>query len=284
MRVLANGLGFPEGPVACPDGSIVFVDIRNECLWRHADGETARFAVPGGSGPNGATRTRDGSFYVANNGGLTVGPGGYWFSPAFGDGSVSRILPTGSLDTSFTVDLSSAEHPHRPNDICIGPDGLIYFTDPANWEDFAQLKPGRVWRCTSEGKTELLAEVPMFPNGIGFGVDGRLYVARTLGQEVVAFPWSPAGLGEMTTFCTLPSGFPDGFAFAASGDVYVCGSMGDVLHVFDPEGALKQTIEFPEHSEPTNCCFGKGELFVTLSGSGELVALDVDVEGAPLYA
>ncbi|MCA1830361.1 MAG: hypothetical protein LC663_02435 [Actinobacteria bacterium] len=43
------------------------------------------------------------------------------------------------------------------------------------------------------------------------------------------------------------------------------------------------TIETGEHTEPTNCCLGDGVLYVTLSGSGELVACDVELEPLPLY-
>jgi len=278
-RVLASGLGFPEGPVYCGDGVVVLVDIKDACLWRHAGGHTSQLAsVPGG--PNGACRSRDGSFFVARNGGLTVGPGGYWFSSDFGDGGISRVKLS---DVSNICDLSAAEEPRRPNDICFGPDGALYFTDPANWEDFAHLKPGRVWRASVDGKASVFAEVPSFPNGIAFGPDGRLYVAQTLTQTILVFDWSPAGLGAPAAFCKLPTGFPDGFAFAANGDLYVCGSMGDVMHVFSAAGELKESVEFPEHSEPTNCCFGDGTLYVTCSSSGELVAFDLGVEGYPLF-
>ena len=29
VKILATGLGFPEGPVACADGSVVLTEIRN---------------------------------------------------------------------------------------------------------------------------------------------------------------------------------------------------------------------------------------------------------------
>jgi gluconolactonase len=59
--------------------------------------------------------------------------------------------------------------------------------------------------------------------------------------------------------------------------------MGDVIQVFDPSGALVQTIETGAHTEPTNCCIGDGVLYVTMSGSGELVACEVDLEPLPLH-
>ena len=38
-----------------------------------------------------------------------------------------------------------------------------------------------------------------------------------------------------------------------------------------------------EGTEPTNCCLGDGVLYVTLSGTGQLVSLDMPVEPLPLY-
>ena len=81
----------------------------------------------------------------------------------------------------------------------------------------------------------------------------------------------------------MPAGFPDGFCFASNGDCYVCGSTADVLQVFDAGGELKRTLEFAHHSEPTNCCIGDGTLYVTCSGSGELLAFDLGIEPLPLY-
>lgn len=279
-RVVASGLGFPEGPVYLGAGDIVVTEIRGQRVTRCSNGALRPLARLGG-GPNGATLGTDGVVWVANNGGLSLGPGGYWFAEEFVDGRIQRVTLDGAAED--VPDLP-AEPPHRPNDICFGPDGKLYFTDPRNWEDFANLRVGRVWTFDPSSRTaEPIAEVSDFPNGIGFGADGRLYVARTNVMRIEAFDWSPAGIGEAKEFATLPRGFPDGFCFAANGDCYACGSMGDVVQIFDAEGSLKETMEFPEHTEPTNCCLGDGVLYVTCSGTGELLAFDVDIEALPLY-
>ena len=44
-----------------------------------------------------------------------------------------------------------------------------------------------------------------------------------------------------------------------------------------------QTIETGEGTEPTNCCLGDGVLYVTMSGTGELVACDTGLEALPLF-
>ena len=53
FEVLAEGLQFPEGPIAMPDGSVVLVEIARGTLTRVWNGRTEVIANLGG-GPNGA--------------------------------------------------------------------------------------------------------------------------------------------------------------------------------------------------------------------------------------
>ena len=69
VRILATGLGFPEGPVAMPDGSVILTEIRNgRCSRVTSDGKVALFSATGG-GPNGLAVGPDGALYLCNNGG-----------------------------------------------------------------------------------------------------------------------------------------------------------------------------------------------------------------------
>src|SRR2546427_5119149 len=83
-------------------------------------------------------------------------------------------------------------------------------------------------------------------------------------------------------WATLPRGFPDGFCFDAAGRLYAAGSLGDLVVVFEPDGEVRDIIEMGAGSEPTNCCLGDGALYVTLAGTGQLLALDMPVEPLPL--
>src|SRR2546430_665182 len=70
FRTLAEGLQFPEGPVALNDGSVLLVEIAGGTLTRIApDGGKSVVAQTGG-GPNGAALGPGGKCYVANNGGF----------------------------------------------------------------------------------------------------------------------------------------------------------------------------------------------------------------------
>ena len=65
--LLARCLGFPEGPVIMPDGSLVFCDGNTGELLQWKDDEMSTFAVTGGS-PWGALLGTDGAIYVTQGG------------------------------------------------------------------------------------------------------------------------------------------------------------------------------------------------------------------------
>ena len=276
--VLATGLEFPEGPVWLGPRRVAFTQIRGQCVSLWHDGAVSLVARTGG-GANGATLGPDGALYVANNGGLSLGHEGKWQAPDPIAGRLQRVTLAGEVRDVATT-LPGAP-PNRPNDLCFGPDGLLYYTDPHNWEDLANLGVGRVARATLDGRVELLADVPFFPNGIAFGPDDRLYVAQSLAQAVLVMDPTPGA--TPVEWAKLPSGFPDGFCFDRAGRLYCAGSLGDVLVVFEPDGRVARVIETGQGTEPTNCCLGDGVLYVTLSGSGELVSMPIDAEPLPLY-
>src|SRR5258706_7897759 len=84
--IVTEGLAFPEGPVAMPDGSVIVVEIKAGKLTRVAADGTKSTVADVGGGPNGLAVGADGAMYVANNGGfqwtelgemnLPLGPGG----------------------------------------------------------------------------------------------------------------------------------------------------------------------------------------------------------------
>src|SRR5262245_35997852 len=197
--VLCERLEFPEGPVWLGPERVAFTEIRGQrvSLWDH--GRVARVAFTGG-GANGATLGPDGALYVANNGGRSLGHEGRWMPPDPIPGRIQRVTLAGEVSDVATA-LPGAP-PNRPNDLCFGPDGLLYYTDPHNWEDLGNLGVGRVARTTLDGRVTLVAEVPGFPNGIAFGPDDRVYVAQSVTQQVLVMEAHPGT--SFTTHCTLP--------------------------------------------------------------------------------
>src|SRR4029450_8044826 len=67
---IAQGLRFPEGPVAMPDGSVILVEIERKTLSRVTADGTIHVVATLGGGPNGAAMGPNGKIYVTNNGGL----------------------------------------------------------------------------------------------------------------------------------------------------------------------------------------------------------------------
>src|SRR5258706_1117807 len=69
-ELVAEGLKFPEGPIAMADGSIVLVEIRRGTLSRVTPDGRIEVVAELGGGPNGAAIGPDGAAYVCNNGGF----------------------------------------------------------------------------------------------------------------------------------------------------------------------------------------------------------------------
>jgi gluconolactonase len=105
LELVCDGLEYPEGPVAMPDGSILVVEIRGQRVTRvHPDGTTEKVAdVPGG--PNGAAVGPDGKLWIANSGGF-----------CWKVGRIPRLKPEKPEDPEdCEVPEDSEDHPTLPN-------------------------------------------------------------------------------------------------------------------------------------------------------------------------
>lgn len=284
LRVVAEGLRFPEGPTLMDDGSIAVAEMQGESVSIVPTDGTTRVLGDCGGGPNGTALGSDGAVYVANNGGLSAGAKGYWHAPREFDGCVQRIDPSGEV-TTVSPPLPGPA-PHRPNDICFGPDGTLYVTDSANWENLKEIRAGSVVALGPDGAVKQALEVPAMPNGMAFAPDGRtMYLAQSLTRRILAVDVAGDGtLGEPRSLLKLPAGMPDGLTVAADGTLWVCGSVGNTISSFSPDGELLQTIETGEGTQPTNCCIGTdGALYVTFSVPGQLVAFDLGLSPATVH-
>ena len=77
VQIMADGLRFPEGPVAMADGSVIVGEIAGAAVTRIAgDGGKSPIGQAGG-GPNGLATGPDGALYVCNNGGNEYAQGGF---------------------------------------------------------------------------------------------------------------------------------------------------------------------------------------------------------------
>jgi gluconolactonase len=256
-RVLASGVGFTEGPVITQFDAVVFTSIDQGCVYRTRGDETTVLAVTGG-GPNGAAEGAGGLFFISQNGGRQ--PAHRW---PYVTGGVQIVHPGGRVDW-LTQDLVS------PSDICLGPDGCLYVTDPTRR---AARDDGRLWRCDSlTGEAELLASVPWYPNGIGFGrEDDAVYVASTGQRRIWRFPLDHGRVGKPEMFIQMARGLPDGFAFDIAANMVIAavgteGNPGEV-QTYDRDGHFLDRFAPGTSIKYTN---------VALSAAQKLIITDAD--------
>ncbi|MFF1253908.1 SMP-30/gluconolactonase/LRE family protein [Pseudarthrobacter sp. NPDC058329] len=274
FQTVATGVGFTEGPVYTQRGSLVFVSIDQGVVYETANGTTQVLGRTG-AGPNGAAEGPDGIIYVAQN-------GGQW--PAKREegvsGGVQAIHPDGTVVTVTT-------DPIYPNDLCFGPDGFLYVTDPMRRP---RRDDGRLWRVdVNTGEAELLLSVDWFPNGIGFSADNdSIFVAQGDERRILRFPFTPGErLGKPEIHVQLDHGRPDGFAWDVDGNLVIGAITGTApgdLQVYNPEGTLLDVIKIGDGQKYTNVAISSsGKLAVTDSDNGQVLEADWPAAGLPLH-
>jgi gluconolactonase len=259
--LLASGLGFPEGPVVMPDESIVFCDGNTGELLRFAGGEVATFARMGGS-PWGAVLGSDGAIYVTQGGNVPGAP------DQTAVAGIQRVTASG--DVEMLAASIAGQALAGPNDLAFGPDGRLWFTDSGTEHDdrFApgERAPGRLFVLDADGGELLLERPDVYPNGIAFDAQGRLYWTESMAHRVCRLE-----AGGATTFCQLSDGHvPDGMAFAADGRLFVCTTISGGVTVLSADGEVLEEISLGEHA--TNCIFAGPDLYVTATQVAEIHA------------
>ena len=182
LVLMASGLGFPEGPVAMRDGSVLVADIRNGNVMRILhDGSRQDIAHVGG-GPNGLAIGPDQKLYVCNNGGFAWHEeGGISFPTGtaenYAGGSIQRIdLDQGQVET--VVDSFEGRTLSGPNDLVFDTEGGFYFTDTG--KSFAHAADHGALYYFDGTSLSRVAEGLDQPNGVALSPDGtRLYASET---------------------------------------------------------------------------------------------------------
>lgn len=288
--VFVSDLQDPEGPVAQPDGSWLFVEGGAErgCVTQVSPDGRIRRVIRKTGRPNGLTVDAQGAIWVAES----------------KHPSLLRFTMDGECKVIATE--CNGEPFLFPNDLCFGPDGAIYLTDsgvvidslaPNNKirPDYMNLEyDGRVYRIDPQtGSVTLIDRGIRFTNGIAFGPDDSLYVNETLTGNIYRYHWRegnmvlPRELYGNVIRPDAPPGWkgPDGMAFDeqgllfvavfGQGDVTVLGLQGEVVGRIQTSGML-----------PTNVAFalpGTRAIYVTEYQHGQVEIHTVNCDGLRLW-
>jgi len=256
LETLATGFGFTEGPVWDPAGFVYVSDEEINKIYRvYSDGHKEELLSLGD--PDGNT---------------------YDFDQKLLDcASVLRAIVRIDRDGKYRVlaDRFEGKRFNSPNDVVLGPDGAIYFTDPT-----LDLPAGEkqeipfqgVYRLDAEGKVRLLTKELTQPNGLAFSPDGKkLYVDDSEQRNIRVYDFQPEGtLNNGRIFASeagpQKGGVPDGMKVDREGNLFVTGPEG--IWVWDPDGHHLGTVVMPE--QPANLAWGDpdyGTLYITATKS-----------------
>jgi gluconolactonase len=279
VEVLAEGLAFPEGPVALADGSVLVVEIAAGRVTRvESDGRKHTVAEVGG-GPNGAALGPDGALYICNNGGMS--------RRGRSEPSIQRLeLATGQVDVLYTQ--SDGLPLQAPNDIVFDAVGGFWFTDFGG---------DSIHYATVDGSgIETAIRWTQAPNGVGLAPSGDvLYWSETYTRQLHRRKLSGPGQVVTSPSHDVPSlirgtapdpwtvviGLPgrqqfDSLAVEGSGAVCIGTLIEGGVTVVGPDG----DHDFYSHpimaadGAVTNICFGGDDLrtaYVTCSVTGLLL-------------
>src|SRR5262245_9860591 len=174
--------------------------------------------------------------------------------------AVIVVAPNGSYE--MLADKFDGKKLNSPNDVVLGPDCALYFTDPTldlPKGETQELPFQGVFRLGDDGSLTLLTRDLDQPNGLAFSPDGkRLYVDDSRRREIRVFDVGPHGElsnGRLFGKEEGRGGVPDGMRVDAKGNVFVTGPLG--VWVWDPEGHHLGTIVLPE--QPANLAWGDAD-------------------------
>lgn len=282
MTVMAEGIQFPEGPVAMRDGSVILVEVNRGTLSRvYPDGRIEVIA-PCGGGPNGAAFGPDGRIWLCNNGGRD-GARGY----------IQAVdIDSGAFETVYAEVNGHALS--APNDLVFDAQGGFWFTDHGStgprYRDH-----GGLYYATIDGAEIREVVYPLeAPNGVGLSPDdARVYVAETHtgrlrtwnmtspGQLDLAF--GPETRGRLIG-TAQGEDLLDSLAVDSEDRVCVATIRTGGIAVFAQDGT--QSFLPTGDRITTNICFGGPQLrtaYITASRGGRLLTTTWDVPGHPLH-
>ena len=256
LEAVATGFGFTEGPMWDPAGFLYVSDETINKIYRvYPNGKKEEVIALGD--PDGNTFDRRHRLIDC--------------------ASVLRAIIEVTPEGKYIVlaDHFEGKRFNSPNDVIVGPDGAIYFTDPT-----LDLVAGEkqeipfqgVYRLDEKGNVRLLTRDLTQPNGLAFSPDGKkFYVDDSERRNIRVYDVNTDGsLSNGRVFGEEPGGkndgVPDGIKVDTNGNLFVTGPKG--IWVWDAKGNHLGTIVMPE--QPANLTWGEKDyrtLYITATTS-----------------
>jgi gluconolactonase len=293
--IVTDGLEFPEGPVACADGTTLVVEVAAGRITRVSPNGRKQLVAQVCGGPNGLAFGPDGALYCCNNGGAIWGElNGYKVPvaplPDYAGGLIQRIEPTsGKIETLYgTCDGRKLA---APNDIVFDRKGGFWFTDYGRSAD-GYLQEGGLYYAHTDGSfIRRVAQGSHF-NGVGLSPDGNtVYAALTEQRWILAFDANPRADPALSTFTAKLIAdfrrrcFPDSLAIEADGTIAQACTLeqAGIVRV-NPTAGVMDALDFGDIFT-TNIAFGGEDMrtaYVTLAASGCLAKANWPAAGLVL--
>ena len=255
LTQVATGFGFTEGPVWDSTGFLYVSDEEQNKIYRvYPDGRKNTLIALGD--PDGSTfddrqRLIDCASVLR---------------------AVIRLSPDGKYQV--LADHYAGKRLNGPNDVVLGPDHALYFTDPTMdlpKGEKQELPFKGVYRLNDKGEVKLLIKDISQPNGLAFSPDGKhLYVDDSEQKNIRVYDFAKEGqVSNERLFAdeNQPGGVPDGMRLDEAGNLYVVGPQG--IWVWDPQGNHLGTIIVPE--QPANLAWGDSDYRVLYITAGKSV-------------
>jgi gluconolactonase len=256
LTPVATGFGFTEGPVWDPHKFIYVSDETQNKIYRvYPDGHHETLVALGD--PDG--NTYDLQMRLIDCASVLR--------------AVIRVSPSGQY--KVLADRYRGKRLNTPNDVVLGPDKALYFTDPTLdlTKDQKQELPFQgVYRLDGKGNLRLETKDLTQPNGLAFSPDGkRLYIDDSEQRNIRVYDFHPSGtISNGRIFGDEKGGkgegVPDGMRLDVHGNMFVVGPKG--IWVWDPAGHHLGTIVMPE--QPANLAWGDKDyrtLYITATTS-----------------
>jgi gluconolactonase len=249
---IVDGMGWTEGPVwNGRRGELLFSDVPGNAVHRWRPGQGASLFLK----PSGYTGATPFPGKEPGSNGLAFDGAGRLVLCEHGDRRIARLESDGRKTT--LVERYQDRRLNSPNDLVLGSNGDLYFTDPPFGLPRTFDDPGKelpfsgVFRLSPAGKLTLLTRELAAPNGIALSPSGStLYVSNAERARAVWMAYAMREDGSLgpgrvlfdaTALARTRPGAPDGMKVDRHGNLFAAGPGG--VYVLGPDGAHLGSIE-----------------------------------------